>query len=132
MIRVCSRLVIGVACIFGLSSAADAAPILDLFNTGVVAPGVPLPGGNGTPDPHYTVVSGPVGVVVPVTAVTYFNGAYFADSANSRWISSSATGFPGSGRFVFQTTFTLSPLFNPAATSIQARCATAPHRRASY
>ena len=122
MIRVCSRSLVVVACIFGFSTAAHALPIVDLFNTGVGVSGVLLPGGDGVTDPHY-VVSGP-GTGGPVSAQTYKHPSYFADGPISRWISSSANGFPGNGTFVFQTSFTLAPLFNPAATSISVLCAT--------
>jgi hypothetical protein len=124
MIRVCSRLFVVVACVLGFSTAAHAVPILDLFNTGVAASGVLLVGGDGTVDPHYDVVSGPGIPPGGSDAVTYFNTAYLPDGPNSRWISSSATGFPGRGDFVFETTFTLDPLFDPAGTSIQVRCGT--------
>ena len=124
MIRVCSRLFVVVACILGFSTAAHAVPIIDLFNTGVAGSGLLLVGGDGTIDPHYDVVSGPGIPSTGVDAVTYFNTAYFPDGPSSRWISSSSNGFPGNGTFVFQTAFTLSPQFDPAATSIQVSCAT--------
>jgi hypothetical protein len=123
MIRVCSRLFVVVACVLGFSTAAYAVPILDLFNTGVDASGNLLIGSDGTLDPHYDVISGP-GIGAPVDAVTFKHPAYFADGPNSRWISSDAGGSQGNGTFVFQTTFTLPALFDPAATFIQVSCAT--------
>ena len=123
MIRVCSRLVVVVICVLGFSTAAHAVPILDLFNTGVVTQGVLLPGGgDGEVDTHWDVVAGP-GIVTPIDAVTYKHPSYFADGPNSRWISVNPFGGPGNASFVYQTTFTLDPLFDPALTLIQAQCA---------
>jgi len=123
MIRVCSRLVVVVAFVLGFSTAAHAVPIVDLFNTGVAVSGLLLVGGDGTIDPHYDVISGP-GIGAPVDAVTYKHPAYFADGPNSRWISVTGFGGPGFGSFVYETTFTLDPLFDAAATFIQVSCAT--------
>lgn len=106
-----------------LSLAAMGAPISGLFNTGVDSSGALLVGGNGTVDPNYTVISGP-GISSPVQAVTYYNGAYFADGPASRWISVNANGSSaGSGTYVFQTTFDLTG-FNPATASISVQCGT--------
>jgi hypothetical protein len=105
-----------------LSAGAFAAPITTLFNTGVNASGVLLPAGNGQVDPHYTILSGP-GISSPISAVTYFNGAYGADGPNSRWISASSGGGSGAGTYVFQTTFDLTG-FIPSTASITVRCGT--------
>jgi hypothetical protein len=101
---------------------AAAAPITTLFNTGVNASGTLLPPGNGQPDPHYRIISGP-GISSPVSAVTYFNGAYAADGPNSRWISSTGSGGSSAGTYVFETTFSLAG-FNPASATITVRCGT--------
>jgi hypothetical protein len=50
-------------------------------------------------------------------AVTYFNPAYIANDANSRWISLSSGGTPGSNTTVYRTTFDLTG-FNPLTASI--------------
>src|SRR4051812_18253007 len=85
-----------------------AIPIPSLFNTGVNGAGALLVGGDGTPDTHWSVQSGP-SLGSPVGATTYFNGAYFADGPNSRWISVNGNGFTGaSGNYVFRTTFDLT------------------------
>src|SRR5437016_2706906 len=94
-----------------------AIPIPTLFNSGVNGAGALLVGGNGTTDTHWTVQSGP-GLGSPVSATTYFNGAYFADGPSSRWISVNSSGFTGaSGNYVFRTTFDLTG-FNLALTSL--------------
>ena len=103
-----------------LSTAAMGAPITTLYNTGVDSTGALLVGGNGTADTHYTVISGPG---APTGADTYFNGAYFADGPLSRWISSTGTGGPSAGSYVFETTFDLTG-FDPTLTSISGQCAT--------
>lgn len=99
-------------CLSGaLSTSVSAASIPGLFNTGVDGAGNALVGGNGTTDTHYLVLSSTiVGVATGVDAVTYFNGAYAAESATSRWISHSASGFPGVGTTTFRTTFDLTGL----------------------
>lgn len=104
------------------SGILPAAPISTLFSTGVDAAGIPLLGGDGTADSHYSVISGP-GIGAPVGAVTYKHPAYFADGPASRWISSNATGGGGAGSYVFRTTFSLAG-FDPTATSISVSCAT--------
>jgi len=102
------------ACLFlsgVISSSAWAVPISGLFNTGVDASGNALAGGNGVTDPHYLVFSSTIGgVTTGVNAVTYFNSAYIANSATSRWISHSADGSPGNGTTTFRTTFDLTGL----------------------
>jgi hypothetical protein len=105
-----------------LASSGVAAPIATLFNTGVDASGALLPAGNGQVDTHYTIISGP-GISSPISAVTYFNGAYAADGPSSRWISASASGGNGAGTYVFQTMFNLTG-FNPSTATITVRCGT--------
>lgn len=98
--------------------SAQAAPIPGLFNTGTDASNVALAGGNGVTDPHYLVLSSNIaGVTTGVQAVTYFNGAYVPNDADSRWISHSANGSPGNGTTTFRLTFSLAGL-NPATASI--------------
>lgn len=100
------------------SYAASITAPITLFNTGVDAAGNALIGGNGIVDPHYSIFSSDIaGVTTGVSAVTYFNGAYAPDSATSRWISHSATGFPGGGTTTFRTTFDLTGL-NPSSAVI--------------
>ena len=104
----------------GMASAtipASAGVITDLFNTGVDAFGVALPGGDGVTDPHYTVASSTIGAVVGSNAVTYKHPLYFPNSATSRWVSNSSDGSPGNGIVTFQTTFDLTG-FDPASASI--------------
>lgn len=101
-----------------VSTAAAAATIPGLFNTGTDASNVALVGGNGVTDPHYSVLSSTIaGVTTGVQAVTYLNGAYLANDANSRWISHSSNGAPGNGTTTFRLTFDLTGL-NPATAAI--------------
>lgn len=101
---------IGALLLWALATQIYAAPIT-LFNTGVDAAGNALIGGDGVADPHYSIFSSTIaGVTTGGSAVTYFNGAYVANSATSRWISHSANGSPGNGTTTFRTTFDLTGL----------------------
>jgi hypothetical protein len=90
-----SSLICGVATIGFLAAVAaptGAQASVTLFNTGVIGPDT------GAIDPNYSVEGGG-------QAITYFNPAYFADTASSRWVSLSDTGTPGNGTVRFTTTF---------------------------
>ena len=101
-----------------VSTAAAAAPIPGLFNTGTDASNVALVGGNGLTDPHYSVLSSTIaGVVTGVQAVTYLNAAYVPNDANSRWISHSSNGSPGNGTTTFRLSFDLTGL-DPSTAEI--------------
>ncbi len=98
--------------------AASAATLTDLYSTGVDAAGVALVGGDGTVDSHYVVSASTIlGVVVGTSAKTYYNPAYAADGATSRWISYDGSPFAGSGGFSLSTTFDLTG-YNPGTASI--------------
>jgi hypothetical protein len=100
------------------ASAAHAAPISTLFNTGVGANGQPL--ANGTvPDPHYSLISVPSGsstntrVIDPTGGFPV--GPYFTGTNASRWIVANNPEAGGSagdnspaGVYVFRTTFDLT------------------------
>jgi PEP-CTERM motif len=100
-----------------LATAAQAAPILGLFNTGTNASNLALAGGDGVVDPHYVIQSSTSPGFAGSQAVTYFNGAYAPNDANSRWISLSANGSPGSNTTVYRTTFSLAGL-DPTTAAI--------------
>ncbi len=124
------RLCFAASCLW--SASLPAAPIPGLFNTGVDDTGTPLVGGNGVIDPHYVILSGPGDENYPIPAVTYFNGAYFADqpggtNGDSRWISVNRNGSNGSsGTYDFQTTFSLTGL-DPGTASITGKFAADNH-----
>ncbi|RMF10558.1 MAG: PEP-CTERM sorting domain-containing protein [Alphaproteobacteria bacterium] len=101
-----------------MAGAAHAVAIPGLFNTGVDAGGVALVGGNGVADPHYTVFSSDLAVPTGVSAVTYFNPAYAAEDADSRWISHSSNGSPGNGTTTFRLTFSLAGDLDPSTAVI--------------
>jgi len=95
----------------------DTVAISGLFNTGVDADGNALAGNDGVVDSHYTVFSSTIpGVVTGVNAVTYKHPSYVANDANSRWVSHSSSGFPGSGTTTFRTIFDLTGLDASTAT----------------
>ncbi|MEW5685655.1 MAG: PEPxxWA-CTERM sorting domain-containing protein [Pseudomonadota bacterium] len=94
------RLISSAACAATLAmvlscGAAQAATISGLYNTGVDDAGVALAGGNGVVDTHYLIASNAPGYFNK-PAVTYYNGAYLADDADSRWVSLDADGVPDS------------------------------------
>ena len=100
----------GFALMAGIASApVQAAAISGLFNTGTDALNVAL-GGDGLVDTHYTILSSTSPGFAGLPAITYTNGAYAANDADSRWISLSGTGNPGSNTTVYRTTFDLTGL----------------------
>jgi len=90
------------------TASASAAVIDGLFNTGTDANNVALAGGNGVADPHYVIVSSTSPGFNNATPVTFLHPAYAPDDANSRWISLSATGTPGSNTTTYRLTFDLT------------------------
>ena len=88
-----------------------------LYNTGTDASNVALAGGDGVTDPHYLIFASTSPGFAGNQAVTYFNGAYVANDADSRWISLSSNGNPGSNTTTYRLTFDLTGL-NPATASI--------------
>lgn len=98
-----------------MASWAD--PIPGLFNTGTNSSNVALSGGNGVTDPHYVIQASTSSGFAGNNAVTYFNGAYQPDDGDSRWISLSSTGSPGSNTTTYRLTFNLTG-FDPSTASI--------------
>lgn len=111
-------LVSGVAALV-FATAAPAATIQGLFNTGTDANNVALAGGAGVVDPHYSIFSSTSPGFAGQQAVT-FNCCYVADDADSRWVSLSGSGSPGSNVTVYRLSFSLAGL-NPATASISGR-----------
>ncbi len=92
--------------IAALPLAANAAVLTDLYNTGLTASGGALGAGNGQSDGNYVVTPGTIGAAGP--AVTYYNTAYAAENAGSRWISYASNGGSAAGNFTLSTTFDLT------------------------
>lgn len=92
----------------GLASAwfvpARAAAIPGLYNTGLDQNGALLAPGNGQADPHYLVVE------TGQQAVTYIHPFYAPEDADSRWLSTSATGGVGNSVMTYRLTFSLDGL----------------------
>lgn len=109
-----TSIAIGVALL--AQAPLSAATIVGLFNTGTDAANVALAGGNGVTDPHYTILSSTSVGFAGQQAVTYFNGAYVAEDADSRWISLSSSGNPGGNTTVYRLTFDLTGLNAATAT----------------
>lgn len=89
---------------------AQAAVIPGLFNTGTDASNVALVGGNGVTDSHYQIVASTNPAFIGQQAVTYHNPSYRLDDADSRWISSTATGGPSPGASTYRLVFDLTGL----------------------
>ena len=103
---------LAVAAAFAMvSSAANAATISSLYNTGVDASHAVL--GHGMADPHYTIISAPSGSnSVAQTIVTGFPiGPWLANNSTSRWIgpanNPSSPNDPA-GIYTYTTTFDLT------------------------
>ena len=91
------------------AGAAQAAMVSGLYNTGLGVGGAALPAGDGQTDANYTLISGTIpGVVTGTPAKTYYNGAYAAENAGSRWVSYSGSPFSGAGTVSVTTTFDLT------------------------
>ena len=95
------------------ATGAQGAAIAGLFNTGVDANGVALPGGNGLTDWHYKILASDAAVIWGSPVKTYYNAAYAPDDGDSRWVSfdgdGDATGGLGS-LTTYRQTFTLAGL----------------------
>lgn len=91
-----------------VSASAQAATIVGLFNTGTDASNVALVGGDGLIDTHYGVLSSTSAGFAGGQAVTYKHPAYAAEDADSRWVSLTATGSPGSNTTVYRLSFDLT------------------------
>lgn len=92
------------------AAPASAAVISGLFNTGTDANNVALAGGNGVVDPHYQIIASSSPGFVGQQAVTYFNGAYASNDADSRWVSLSGDGSPGNNVTTYRLVFDLTGL----------------------
>ena len=126
-----TRFALVLACVC-LAPAAQAT-VTGLYNSGVDDDGVALPdspGSRGTPDPHYNfaiVDPQPVALSAQSSASLYYNGAYFPDSATSRWISVNGIGGVDDETYNdatvdFSTTFTISAI-DPSLVTITGRWA---------
>lgn len=107
-------MVLGLA--VGRVGLVQAAPILDLYNTGVNGAGVALPDGT-IGDPHYNLVSVPISVPISTTDIRVRTEAggwpippYLLDSASSAWIGpNNDPAIDGPvGHYDYQTTFSLA------------------------
>jgi hypothetical protein len=91
------------------STAANAVVVTGLYNTGLGVGGAALAPGDGQQDANYTLTASTLTGVNPGDPTfTYFNGAYAAENAGSRWISYSGSPFAGVGGFTVSTTFDLT------------------------
>lgn len=114
------------------ASSAQAVVIVgELYNTGVGVGGVALAAGNGQTDGNYTITAATHAGAAIGPAATYFNAAYAAENAGSRWIAfqgniaaiPSVVGNPDVGFFDLTTSFDLTG-FVPGTASITGRWGT--------
>jgi hypothetical protein len=100
------------------STGANAVVVTGLYNTGLGVGGVALAPGDGQQDANYPVTASSLTGVNPGDPTfTYYNGAYAAENAGSRWISYSGSPFAGVGGFTVSTTFNLTG-YDPASAAI--------------
>jgi hypothetical protein len=92
--------VAAVSLTLAFAGAADAATV-SVYNTGQGAAA-----GNGQADANYSIAASDFGA--SGQAQTYYNPAYAAENANSRWVSYSGSPFSGGGYTTFQTSFDLT------------------------
>jgi hypothetical protein len=100
-----------------IASPADAQAVPGLFSTGTDASNIALSGGDGVTDPNYVIITSTSPGFDGAQPVTYYTGAYTVDDANSRWISLSADGSPGSNTTDYRLTFDLTG-FDPTSAVI--------------
>jgi hypothetical protein len=116
-----------VACILS-GGVARAGTIDTLFNTGVDALGQVLPDGT-VGDPHYTLISVPVGSTTDTRIRDASSGypmwQYVGDNLTSRWIGPNNDAyFSGPvGDYIYRTTFNLAG-FDPSRANITGRWST--------
>lgn len=91
-----------------VSAPVSAQTIGGLFNTGTDSSNLALAGGDGVTDSHYLVATSTSPGFAGNQAVTYSHPAYAANDADSRWISISSTGTPGSNTTTYRLTFDLT------------------------
>lgn len=103
-------LICAAAAVSLLAGPVHAATIVGLFNTGTDANNVALVGGNGLTDTHWSIVSSTSPGFAGQQAKTYFNGAYAANDANSRWVSLTGNGTPVNNTTLYRLTFDLTGL----------------------
>ena len=102
-----------------LIEAPGVAPIPGLFNTGVDSNGNALAG--GAADPHYTLNVNPNGANgIPAVVESSIPGAWFANSASSKWIGpvEFTSDIDTGGVFEYTTVFDLAG-FDPATALVQ-------------
>jgi len=105
---------IAITVFLGISSPVHASTITTLFNTGVDATGAVL-SNNTIGDPHYSIISAPVGSATETRIITSEGGYpivpyYIGDNTSSRWIGpdNDADLNGPIGTYTYRTTFDLT------------------------
>jgi hypothetical protein len=117
------QLLIGLSLGFACCANLAAAPISDIFNTGVDGTGTQLsPGAN---DPHYDIVVDPSGA--GDQTVPSLPGAWIANPSDARWIgpdTDTSSRAPGGANYTYQTTFSLPAMADLSTVSVMGSWAT--------
>jgi hypothetical protein len=106
-----TRLLYAVLILAGYSNAARAAPIMNIYNTGVNNIAFTI-GPPNIPDPHYRIISPANFTAVTVDDTTYPFPPWLANnygSGGSRWIGPSSNGNGPAGPWIYRTIFTVPP-----------------------
>lgn len=101
-----------------VTTVAEAAPIVGLFNTGVLGVGVLAP--PGTVDLHYDLILAPGGFSTAFDSVI-IPASYQANGPDSLWIGPDPNlnlDFSSAAPYVYQTTFTIPAGFDPTTAVI--------------
>jgi hypothetical protein len=105
------------------ASLAQAGPLTDLFNTGVLTNGTLAPG--GTVDLHYSLVAAPGGFTTAFVSST-IPTTYQPNGPSSQWIGPDpnlAQVFPGGPPYDYRTTFTIGAGLDPSTAMISGNIA---------
>ncbi|HVT29243.1 MAG TPA: hypothetical protein VHE81_14600 [Lacipirellulaceae bacterium] len=100
------RTLFAVAMLLGSYTAATAANIGNIYNTGVNNSGVAFASPNVV-DPHYSIILPANNTAVTVDDTTYPFPPWLPNNAGSRWIGPAADSFGPAGPWIYRTTFTV-------------------------
>ncbi len=102
----CLRFFFAWLMLIGSFSTATAAPITNIYNTGVNNAGNALPGPNIV-DPHYSIIAPPNFLTVTVDDTNYPFPAWVANNSGSRWISRAFDANGPAAPYIYRTNFTV-------------------------
>lgn len=108
--KISFRVIAVLLALASVTAVAQTAPITTLYGTGLSPGGLPL--ASGSPDPHYTLVVAPPGVIAPAAPLVVgpaLAPAWAPNTTTSQWINpTGTTAFVEGGDYWYETTFDLS------------------------